>query len=196
MTLRNSKRLLREEMALLRKGQAADTLHGLSQQILDRLERLDLFRRSSRIALYHAIGGEVQTALFIDKWQGEKRILLPVIETGGLHFFPYGGKENLKPGAYGIPEPLHGGAEEEPELIIVPGVAFDRSLNRMGRGKGYYDRFLQRRPTLPRIGLCFAFQLVEHLPVEPFDVKMDLIITEHELIAPGSPGLHPSYPTK
>ncbi|MDR1980291.1 MAG: 5-formyltetrahydrofolate cyclo-ligase [Tannerellaceae bacterium] len=181
MELRHSKRLLREEMALLRKGQAADTLHDLSQRILDRLESLDLFRRASCVALYHAIGGEVQTGMFIDKWQGEKRILLPVVDGEELHFVPYGGKENLNPGAYNIPEPLQPRTEETPELIIVPGVAFDRSLNRMGRGKGYYDRFLQHL-TVPRIGLCFAFQLVERLPVEPFDVRMDMVITEHEII--------------
>lgn len=71
--------------------------------------------------------------------------------------------------------------ENEIDLIIVPGVAFDRQRNRLGRGKGFYDRLLSTL-NVPKIGISYDFQLKDQIPVEPFDRKMDLIITEKEII--------------
>lgn len=173
-------------MASLKRSYPKTVLYNLSEKILKRLEETDLFRQASSIALYHAIRGEVQTAAFIEKWYLKKQLLLPVIEGDDLHLVPYRGKESLKSGVFGILEPT--AAEEvlqteySPDLIIVPGVAFDRSLNRTGRGKGYYDRLLSTLEA-PKIGICFNFQLQESIPVESFDKKMDLIITESEIIS-------------
>ena len=64
------------------------------------------------------------------------------------------------------------------DLVIVPGVAFDRDGNRLGRGKGYYDRLLPRIPSAYKVGICFPFQIVEEVPAEPFDIRMDEIITQ------------------
>ena len=82
--------------------------------------------------------------------------------------------------------PVYGGGgimlpENEIDLIIVPGVAFDRQRNRLGRGKGFYDRLLSTL-NVPKIGISYDFQLKDQIPVEPFDRKMDLIITEKEII--------------
>ena len=63
------------------------------------------------------------------------------------------------------------------DLIIVPGVAFDRHGNRIGRGKGYYDRFLCQHLDVKRIGICFDFQLVDEVPTDPLDIKMDEVIS-------------------
>lgn len=156
----------------------------LSDKILERLEETDLFRQAACIALYHAIPGEVQTARFIEKWYNKKLILLPVINGDDLLLFPYKGTESLKRGVFGILEPDKTqlqSSEEKIDLIIIPGVAFDRHRNRLGRGKGYYDRFLSSSHA-PKVGICYDFQLINNLPVEPFDKKMDLIITETEVI--------------
>ena len=67
------------------------------------------------------------------------------------------------------------------DLIIIPGVAFDRKKNRMGRGKGYYDRFLSKMKA-PKMGICFEFQLFDDIPNDENDVKMDYIVSENELI--------------
>ena len=64
-------------------------------------------------------------------------------------------------------------------MIIVPGVAFDPTGNRMGRGRGFYDRLLKSTPNAIKVGVAYDFQMLDTLPVEPHDVKMDLIITEH-----------------
>lgn len=156
----------------------------LSEKILNRLEETELFRRASCIALYHAIPGEVQTAGFIEKWFDKKQLLLPLVVGDDLRLLPYKGSNSLTPGSFGILEPTDtetAVAESDVDLIIVPGVAFDRQLNRMGRGKGYYDRLLSTLQA-HKIGICFNFQLQESVPVEPFDKKMDIVITENEVI--------------
>ena len=81
----------------------------------------------------------------------------------------------LQPGRYDIPEPT--GAERQPDVILVPGVAFDRRGHRLGYGRGYYDRALAARPQARRIGLCHSFQLVEALPEEAHDEPVDYIVT-------------------
>jgi len=159
-------------------------LHNLSERLFDRLEETDFFRKASSIAIYHALPGEVQTSGFIDKWHPYKQLLLPLVVENDLRLLPYKGKEHLQSGPYGILEPLNTddeAHEKEIDLIIVPGIAFDRSFNRLGRGKGYYDRLLSGL-TVPKIGVCFNFQLFDTIPTEPFDKKMDMIVTENEII--------------
>ena len=151
-------------MASLKRSYTKTTLLDLSAKIMDRLEETDLFQQASCIALYHAIPGEVQTA--------------------GLQLLLYAGKESLKTGVFGILEPsedCEAVPESEIDLIIVPGVAFDRQHNRLGRGKGFYDRLLSTL-DVPKIGICYDFQLKDQIPAEPFDRKMDLIITEKEIL--------------
>lgn len=186
MEVYEAKQALRKEVAALKKSYSRSALSDLSLEILSRLEQTTLFQTASCIALYHAIPGEVQTAAFIEKWGGQKKILLPVIEGNDLRMVLYKGNESLRPGVFGILEPQIEESttnlyEKEIELIVVPGVAFDRQLNRMGRGKGYYDRLLSTL-TAPKVGICFGFQLMDAIPVEPFDRKMDAVITEKETI--------------
>lgn len=155
-----------------------------SEKILKRLEETELFQQASCIALYYSIPGEVQTAAFLEKWFDKKQLLLPVITGDDLRLLPYKGNDNLIPGVFGIPEPTDiktTVTESDVDLIIVPGIAFDRQLNRMGRGKGYYDRLLSTMQA-PKVGICFDFQMQDSVPVEPFDKKMNMVITEKEII--------------
>ncbi len=172
-------------MALRKKSYSKIQLSERSETILERLEQTHLFRAASRVALYHALPGEVQTAAFIEKWQDKKTLYLPVVEGDNLRLLPYLGNDRLKTGSFGILEPTEE-ASPTPEttagtldLIIVPGIAFDRKNNRLGRGKGYYDRLLSEWKT-PKIGICFDFQLFDEIPAEPFDRKMNLVISENE----------------
>lgn len=168
-------------MAARKREYSKTILSERSQTILSHLEELPLFRAASCIALYHALPGEVQTAPFIDKWHTKKRLVLPLVDGNDLRLFLYQGPDSVQPGAFGILEPkADGGTEIRPEeidLMIVPGVAFDRNLHRMGRGKGFYDRLLSTT-TAPKVGLCFSFQLLPEIPVEPFDIPMDHLVTE------------------
>lgn len=180
-----AKQALRKDMALRKKSYSKIQLSERSETILERLEQTHLFRAASRVALYHALPGEVQTAAFIEKWQDKKTLYLPVVEGDDLRLLPYLGNDRLKTGSFGILEPTEE-ASPTPEttagtldLIIVPGIAFDRKNNRLGRGKGYYDRLLSEWKT-PKIGICFDFQLFDEIPAEPFDRKMNLVISENE----------------
>ncbi|MCC8094749.1 MAG: 5-formyltetrahydrofolate cyclo-ligase [Tannerellaceae bacterium] len=179
-----TKEELRKDIAILKKLHTPDILSDDSQEISRKLEEQGLFRQASCIALYHPLPGEVQTTPILEKWHPHKKLLLPLIREQDLLFYPYQGPESVQTGHFGIREPLPQGPpcpEQEIDLILVPGIAFDRQLNRMGRGKGYYDRLLSTLTAL-KIGLCFDFQLRETIPCESFDVPMDMIITEKQLI--------------
>lgn len=189
METNKAKQALRKEMALRKKTYTKTTLSDLSGQIISHLEQTPLFQAASCIALYHALPGEVQTARLLDRWHREKRLLLPLVDGNDLRMLRYEGPDSLEPGAFGILEPKADGIEAKPDeidLIIVPGVAFDDQLHRLGRGRGFYDRLLAATHA-PKIGICYGFQLVPLVPTEPFDIPMDYLLTEKGLIASSSP---------
>ena len=157
-------------------------LKSQSAKVLAALEAHPAFRAANTILLYHSLKDEVDTHAFIRKWSKEKRILLPVVVGDDLELRIYSGPEDMATGSYGIEEPT---GEVFTDLaaidfIAVPGVAFDSKGNRLGRGKGYYDRLLPRIPSAFKAGICFPFQLVEEVPAESHDIRMDIIITSNE----------------
>ena len=104
--LQESKQQLRKYIASLKKSYKKTTLLDLSEEIMKRLEETELFRQASCIALYNAIPGEVQTAGFLEKWFEKKQLLLPLIVGDDLRLLPYNGTDSLKPGIFGIMEPI------------------------------------------------------------------------------------------
>lgn len=176
------KRSVRQRMRVLKAALTSEEREDAARRIFERLERLPVFVRAGSILLYHALPDEVPTETFIEKWCGEKTVLLPKVEGDLLKIGVYRpGK--LKKGSYGIAEPA-GEEEIAPgciDLIVVPAVAYDRCLNRLGRGKGYYDRLLAD-VTAPCIGICYDCQLVERLPVETHDCPVDGVITPSGMI--------------
>lgn len=131
---------------------------------------------------------EVRTRALINQLlKGDKKIALPRVEISShqlQHYYIHDLVDVLI-GTFGIPEPnpLHCQPAEvkDLQLIIVPGVAFDRQGNRLGSGHGYYDRFLAQSSAL-RVGLAFAMQIVESIPAGSHDQKMDFVVTEEEII--------------
>jgi 5-formyltetrahydrofolate cyclo-ligase len=175
----HEKELVRKEINRLKRslpdGMAAD----LSQKICGRLIQTDTFQKANCIALYHSVKGEVETVSLIEEWYQKKKIVLPVVSGKDLRFYLYAGKERMTTGVFGIQEPVPSEVitTEKIDIFIVPGIAFDHNCNRIGRGKGYYDRFLSGTEK-PVIGLCFGFQFIEYIPTEVHDKKMTLIFTE------------------
>lgn len=135
---------------------------------------------SQTILAYSALPDEVPTQMLIDEWlrQG-KTVLLPrVVNDTDMELRRYTGQHDLQEGAYGILEP-NGELFTDDKTIdvaIVPGMAFDAEGHRLGRGKGYYDRFLARVPYLYKIGLCFSWQMVDCVPHDEHDIVMDEVI--------------------
>ena len=170
-------------MAARKSAYSATDLLDRSAVILRQLEESSLFRQAKQVALYHSLPGEVQTVAFIERWFREKQLFLPLVVGDDLRLFRYTGAESLQKGAFGIWEPKPDGeaAEEDAiDLVIVPGVAFDRQCHRLGRGRGFYDRLLVSL-SAPKVGICFDFQLLPSIPVEPFDYPMDHVFTETQI---------------
>ena len=175
-------------MASLKIRHASSTLQKLqSAKILAALEAHPAFRAATTVLLYHSLKDEVDTHAFIRKWSNEKRILLPVVVGDELELRLYTGPEDMATGTYGIEEPVGETFTDYADIdfIAVPGVAFDRSGNRLGHGKGYYDRTLARLQAY-RIGVCFQFQLFPHIPVEATDLPMDEVWTEQGCVFSGT----------
>lgn len=132
------------------------------------------------VMLYSALSDEVPTQALMDIMlvQG-KTVLLPrVINDTDMELRRYTGPGDLHKGAYGILEPS-GEVFTDYQLIdvaIIPGMAFDKEGHRLGRGKGYYDRFLSAVPNLYKIGVCFSWQIVDSVPCDAHDVVMDEVI--------------------
>ena len=176
----DNKRLIRKHIATRKKNISEDITNELSRKICASIAQTEVFQKAGCIALYYALNDEVQTSELIEDWYEKKKITLPVITGENINFHIYKGKEFLRTGALGITEPVSTELipPEKIDLFIVPGVAFDRERNRLGRGKGYYDRYLAGI-NKPMIGICFDFQLIDIIPSEKHDIKMDMIITEN-----------------
>ena len=152
-----------------------------SMPIMQQVEQLTSFRNANTVLLYWSMDDEVQTHDFVNRWYKEKTLLLPCVDGDELRLRQYTGPECMTQGEqFGIGEPT--GPEytdtDKIEMIIVPGVAFDHNKNRMGRGRGFYDRLLKSTPNAVKVGVAFSFQLFDTIPTEPFDVPMDEVISE------------------
>lgn len=173
------KQALRREIATKKQQYSAPEFLEWSEIIRQKIESLPLFQQASSVLLYHSLPDEVQTHSMLRHWQKNKRCFLPQIQGDHLVVREYEGNESLTRGQMNILEPTGRVCSDygQIEVVIVPGVAFDLEGNRLGRGKGYYDKLL---PLLsaPAIGICFGFQLVEKVPAEAHDVKMTRVITE------------------
>ena len=156
------------------KLQAAD-------EVFDRLEQTAAFLMADKILMYHSLPDELSTVRFLRKWRDRKRFFLPRVNGVNLDILPYD-ESRLEHGAFHIEEPTGTNtvSPDEIEMVVVPGVAYDRSGNRLGRGRGFYDRLLaSTRAT--KVGVGYEFQLVDSIPAEPHDVKMDLVITQSSI---------------
>jgi 5-formyltetrahydrofolate cyclo-ligase len=153
-----------------------------SKIIKERLFKLAVFRKAKRVMFYIAYDGEVKTQEMIREAQKQgKTVAVPVCNRDKREIIPckIGLKEKFKKGLYGIKKPvrLRPLAKENLDLVVVPGVAFDKRGNRLGRGKGYYDCFLRCLPErIVTVGLAFDFQVLPHLPVTARDVPVDRIL--------------------
>lgn len=141
------------------------------------------WRKSAKpfwVFLYMDIRGEAGTGMILEElWRNKIRTALPRVEGKELRFYPVSGREDLHPGYMGILEPSGNAApaEEDNALVLVPGVAFDRKGFRLGYGGGFYDRFFARCPGCRKWGLAYEFQIIEEVPHEAWDQRMDRIFT-------------------
>lgn len=173
---------LRYKMRQLRLVLPDTSKKTAAREVFDRLEKTAAFLLADRIMMYHSLPDELSTHDFLKKWSGKKRFYLPRVNGVNLEVLPYE-ESRLELGSFHIEEPT-GNEMTDPseiELVVVPAVAYDRQGRRLGRGKGFYDRFLQHT-NATKVGVGYEFQLLDELPSEPHDVSMDMIVTQHTTI--------------
>ena len=155
-----------------------------ARDVFSLLEQTAAFMLADRILMYHSLPDELSTHEFIHRWAPRKHFYLPRVNGVNLDILPYD-ESRLSLGSFHIEEPTGNDTTDisEIELIIVPAVAFDRQGNRVGRGKGYYDRLLSDTKAT-KIGVGYDFQLIEEgIDADPHDVQMDMVITEtHHIV--------------
>ena len=127
--------------------------------------------------MYYPIQHEPDLRPLMDEFFQEKTILLPVAHRKTIEMRQYKGRDDLHQGKFGIPEPTGTAYKGEPEVIIVPGVAFDEKCNRLGRGGGYYDRFLKHFHKAKKYAVAYDFQVVQKVPMTSFDAQIDSVLT-------------------
>lgn len=171
------KKNLRAEIKSLKKQHTKEQLLAQSEAILSKLEQHPDFKNARIVMIYSALPDEVQTQDFLEKWRHEKKIILPTVVGDDIIPVELAENTGFAVGDFNILEPQNEPYTGNFDLIVVPGVAFDRNGNRIGRGKGYYDRFLCKHLNVKRIGICFDFQIVKEVPTEPTDIKMDEVIS-------------------
>lgn len=170
---------LRKIIRNRKRQYSSSQLEELSLSVLSRLNNIEQLEAAQTVLMYYSLPDEVNTHQYIDHLirQG-KRVLLPeVIDSEHMVIREYTGKQDLKEGTFHIMEPIGAIFPEEKykeiEVGIIPGMSFDAKGNRLGRGKGYYDRFLEKVPDMYKIGICFDFQKEESIPTEVTDIKMN-----------------------
>ena len=195
------RRELRQRLAERRRALGPAQRMAAAQGLRRSLEHLPEYHTDQRVAGYWACDGELPLNLAIPPLATRgQQFLLPLIgEDNLLRFAPWAAGDAVQPNRFGIPEPVaprEWFAPFQLDLVLVPLLAFDRRGNRLGYGGGYYDRsfaFLkdQLRPTEPLlVGIAYDFQQLPEITPERWDISLDFIATDHELIdcRPGSPG--------
>jgi 5-formyltetrahydrofolate cyclo-ligase len=180
------KQEIRQQAHANRKNQADKD--GVSQIIVDRFMQLPEYSAARTVMFYIDVRDEVRTRHALpDAIQGDKRIVIPYCVDGELELFHLESMDELDVGMYKILEPRSDLREvaakrlqpEDLDLIMVPGVAFDRNGGRTGHGKGYYDKLLEHaRADTPLVALAFECQLFPEIPCEEHDIYMDKVVTE------------------
>lgn len=195
MDLESRKRALRLRMSERRRATSSAECARAGVAASREIVATPEFRSARRVALYTPLPGEVDTKpLFTAARTGGKQLCAPRCQAPDrLDFAVLESWAELRPAAFGVREPPPSApivALEPGDLVIVPGVAFDRQGRRLGRGGGYYDRaFPPGRAAAPRLfGLGFSFQVVAEVPSACHDRRMDAVCTEAGLLRPSGEG--------
>ena len=212
--MNQQKNEIREEVSAKKKALSMEQVEEYSAALLERFCALSEYQEAECIYAYMSFNEEVLTMPIIARaWADGKRVAVPKTYASGkkknakgkvvpdfMEFIYIHSEADCTKGYMGIPEPAdricgideEGNtdlskadiAQEEKVLLLMPGLAFDRSMNRIGYGGGFYDKYLHHHKEVQfrKVALCFSFQLYEHIPTKGHDEKMDLILTPEEVL--------------
>lgn len=158
----------------------APQIQQASEQICQLLRKETKICEASYIYAYYPCGQEASLLPFIrEMLEKGKKLAFPRVKGEEMEFYAVGSMEAFQTGSFGIMEPM--GQDricDERAVVLVPGLVFDEKGNRMGYGKGYYDRYFHKHEVLARIGIAYEHQMERELSPQPWDVSMDGIVTE------------------
>jgi 5-formyltetrahydrofolate cyclo-ligase len=155
---------------------------GLSSTIQLHVLSSPRFRNALSIGAYFPFGTEVRTEMIMEEARKlGKKVSLPTVEGTDIAFYEFSSSKYLVKGRFGVMEPLPYGRSTDLDLLIVPGIAFDKSGSRLGYGKAYYDRYLAKSAAYS-IGMAYSFQISDRLPQHEHDVKLKAVATEKGLM--------------
>lgn len=174
------------------KAQLRKEMKARRREASDRAMRdVEIFRKffslpqvvnSNKFFIYMSFGNETDTKAIIGELlKRGKEVYLPRVEGRDMVFVRYTGQALQKNG-YGIEEPLGEGVKEGADVIVLPMLAADKQLHRLGYGGGYYDRFLQNERRAVKIGICYDFQRTDELFAQEYDVPADVLVTDKEIL--------------
>lgn len=185
-TKQKNKNEIRKAMLARRRAMDPRQVWELSSRCMEHLLKLQVLLQSEQLFFYMDVRGEVCTKalLLFCRKHGVKAAVPKVEGTGIMNFYEIQSQAEVQPGYRGIPEPV---TEKQiyPDrgaCMILPGTAFDRTGGRLGYGGGFYDSYCSRFPDMYRIALCYHWQVLEHIPREPHDKPMNMIITDKGVI--------------
>jgi 5-formyltetrahydrofolate cyclo-ligase len=182
---RDEKNLIRKQMKQLRADMTRTERFEKSMQIFEQLITVPEFKRADRIYTYVSMDNEIDTIMLIDySLSLEKRVFVPRVSGKDMEFYEISDISELNPDYMGIYEPDINGKEPDYSrtgFMCMPGLAFDRSYNRIGYGGGFYDRYLSVDNKLYKAALAYEAQLLESIPAQDGDVRPDMIVTEESI---------------
>lgn len=173
------KKELRRQIREQKRAMTEEEIVSRSEQLAQLFVSAEAYRNAKSIYGYLPYNQEVRTVPILAKAIADgKRVAVPKIYGDTMKFLWLDDLNAVAKSEKGIPEPIADEpvADDENALVLIPGVAFTENGDRMGYGGGYYDRFLAAEPNHPTIALCYAFQMVESLPTEDFDIPVDCVL--------------------
>ncbi len=180
--MRQKKETIRKALRELNRNTLTEEYYSFfSEKLCNQIITLPQWQEAERIALYSALPDEPSLSILLKEYSSSKEFYLPRVEgEDTMNFYIYNSTSNLEEGSFGIQEPLQANIKtavnpQDLDLIIIPGMAFTRDGIRLGRGKGYYDRYLVKTKAF-LVGISFPYRILPSLPSNEWDQKMDLVL--------------------
>ncbi len=178
------KRELRHEVALRRAALSQEEWLAGSGRICERIEALTVYLQSDGAYAYMALPGEVLLdPLLEDAWRQGKRVCIPRVEGAQMRFFEITSLSDVTVGYQGIREPEGSkSVRGRSPLFLMPSVALDGQMRRIGHGGGFYDRYLESNPMPVKVAPAFDFQVYARVPADSWDIRVDAVVTEERIL--------------
>lgn len=178
--IEEEKRKIRSEARQNRDSLSQAQIRLWSDMICENLHKQPFFQAAEIVYFYYPLGSEVNLLPLAQKTLDlGKQAAFPRVDGSDMAFYQVSGLEEFAEGAFHVMEPVGDVImDRAAALVLVPGLVFDSQRNRMGYGKGYYDRYFARYPGCHKVGVCYGMQRIPQVPCGEFDIPMDMVVTE------------------